>query len=127
MSVAALVAIAAFDFGTGANLAEVFNPYGRIELVTPLLTKLLVDNLDDQPDIGTLADDATQAGLLNNLMDDFIAGCDADGSCSQNNSRVQSMVTAVCSSTFGGFVDLFGNPFGSRAQMESLVAFEPLT
>jgi hypothetical protein len=116
MSVAALVAIAAFDFGAGANLAEVFNPYGRIELVTPLLTKLLADNLDDQPDIETLADDATQAGLLNTLIDDFITGCDADGSYSQNNARVQSMVAAVCSSTFG-----------SSAQMESLVVFESLT
>jgi hypothetical protein len=127
MSVAALVAIAAFDFGASANLAEVFNPYGRIELVTPLLTKLLADNLGDQPDIGTLADDATQGGLLNNLIDDFIAGCDVDESFSQNNARVQSMVTAVCCSTLSGFVDLFESPLGSAAQMESLVTFEPLT
>jgi cytochrome c553 len=89
----------AFDFGT--NVAGAFDAAGRNELVTPLLNNLLADNLTDQPDIGTLADDSTQAGLLDNLIDDLISSCDADSNCTQDNARVLSMVTAACSSTFG--------------------------
>jgi hypothetical protein len=89
------------DVATAFGLDSSSPAAGRNQIIIPLLTNLLADNLDDQPDIGTLADDATQAGLLNNLMGDLIASCDTDNSCSQSNSRVLSMVTATCSAAFG--------------------------
>ncbi|MBX2809011.1 MAG: LamG domain-containing protein [Cellvibrionaceae bacterium] len=78
-------------------VAAAFDSAGRDRIIAPLLDRLLANtvSLDDQP---TFLDAQAE---LDSLTSTLISNCDNDNSCTQDSTRVRSMVTAICASAFG--------------------------